>query len=82
MTPETLYSIIISAAPAVTSIIAVIGAVVSCVKKFKKVDSSLESLKTVNSAIIKENVELKEELKKVYKLHSELVEHISYKENK
>lgn len=76
---DTIYAIIISAAPALTSIIAVVSAVVSCIRKFKKVDGSLTSLQETNRAIIKENVALKKELQKVYKLHSEVVEHIAYK---
>lgn len=75
-----IQTILITAAPAVASIVSVICAVVSTIKKFKKVDSSLGDIKTSNAILVKENAELKEELKKVYKLHSELVEHIAYKE--
>ena len=77
---EQIWTLIIAAAPALTAIIGVIFAVLTGIKEFKKVDGSLVSLKQANAAIIKENQELKKEMKKVYKLHSEIVEHIHYKE--
>jgi hypothetical protein len=77
---EQIWTLIIAAAPALTSIIGVIFAVAKGIKEFRKVDGSLISLKQANAAIIKENQELKKEMKKVYKLHSEIVEHIHYKE--
>lgn len=77
---EQIWTLIIAAAPALTAIIGVIFAVAKGIKEMKKVDGSLKSLKEANAAIIKENQELKKELKQVYKLHSEIVEHIRYKE--
>lgn len=77
---ELIYAGLLSAAPALTAIIGIIFAIASGIKEFKKVDGSLESLKKQNALIIKENQELKKELKKVYKLHSEVVQHIAYKE--
>ena len=73
-----IQTLLIAAAPALTAIITVISALVTALKKFKKVDENLVTLKATNAAIMKENAELKRELKKVYKLHSELVEHIAY----
>ena len=81
MGTETIYNIIIAAAPAVTAIITTIIAIATAIKKFSQVDGSLTSIKDINTAIIKENTELKKELKKVYKMHSELVEHIAYHED-
>lgn len=78
MNIEQLYTIIIAATPAITSIIAIVAAVASAIKKFKKVDGSLDSIKSVATTLSKENAELKKELKQVYKLHSELVQHIAY----
>ena len=77
---EQIWTLIIAAAPALTAIIGVIFAVLTGIKEFRKVDGSLASLKEINAAIKKENQELKKEMKKVYKLHSEIVEHIHYKE--
>lgn len=77
---EQIWTLIIAAAPALAAIIGVIFAVAKGIKEFKKVDGSLASLKEANAAIVKENQELKKELKQVYKLHSEIVEHIRYKE--
>lgn len=74
-----IYEIIITAAPCLTAIITTICAVISGIKKFAKVDGTLVSLRETNATIIKENQELKRELKKVYKMHSEIVEHIYYK---
>lgn len=73
-----IQTLLIAAAPALTAIITVVSALVTALKKFKKVDENLVTLKATNAAIMKENAELKRELKKVYKLHSELVEHIAY----
>lgn len=75
-----IYNIVIAAAPAVTAIVTTIIAIATSIKKFKQVDGSLTSIKDINAAIIKENTELKKELKKVYKLHSEIVDHIAYHE--
>jgi hypothetical protein len=75
---EMIQTLIIAAAPAITSIIGIIAAMVTAIKKIKKVDGSLVHINAINAAIMKENAELKKELKKVYKLHSELVEHIAY----
>lgn len=77
---ELIYTGIISAAPALTAIIGIIFAIAKGIKQFKKVDGSLEALKQQNALITKENQELKLEMKKVYKLHSEIVDHIYYKE--
>ena len=77
---EQIYTLIIAAAPALTAIIGIIFAVAKGIREFKKVDGSLQFLKEANAAIIRENQELKKELKQVYKLHSEIVEHIRYKE--
>lgn len=77
---EQIWTLIIAAAPALTAIIGVIFAVLTGIKEFRKVDGSLASLREANAAIIRENQELKKEMKKVYKLHSEIVEHIRYKE--
>lgn len=73
-----IQTLLIAAAPALTAIITVVSALATAIKKFKKVDENLVTLKATNQAIMKENAELKAELKKVYKLHSELVEHIAY----
>lgn len=70
--------LLIAAAPALTAIITVVTALITAIKKIKKVDGSLVHINAINAAIMKENAELKKELKKVYKLHSELVEHIAY----
>lgn len=78
METEMIYNIVIAAAPAVTAIVTTIIAIATSIKKFKQVDGNLTSIKDINAAIIKENTELKKELKKVYKLHSELVDHIAY----
>ena len=80
METEMIYNIVIAAAPAVTAIVTTIIAIATSIKKFKQVDGNLTSIKDINAAIIKENTELKKELKKVYKLHSELVDHIAYHE--
>lgn len=77
---EQIWTLIIAAAPALTAIIGVIFSVLTGIKEFRKVDGSLQSLKEANAAIMRENQELKKELKQVYKLHSEIVEHIRYKE--
>lgn len=77
---EQIWTLIIAAAPALTAIIGIIFAVAKGIKEFRKVDGSLTSLKAANAAIMRENQELKKELKQVYKLHSEIVEHIRYKE--
>lgn len=73
-----IQTLLIVSAPALTAIITVISALVTAIKKIKKVDNSLVHINAINAAIMKENAELKKELKKVYKLHSELVEHIAY----
>lgn len=79
---EQIYTLIIAAAPAITAIIGIIFAVMTGIKQFKKVDGELGSLKDANAAIMKENIALKKELEKVYKLHSEIVQHIHYEEKK
>lgn len=73
-----IQTLLIAAAPALTAIITVVAALITAIKKIKKVDGSLVHINAINAAIVKENAELKKELKKVYKLHSELVEHIAY----
>lgn len=73
-----IQTLLIAAAPALTAIITVVAALITAIKKIKKVDGSLIHINAINAAIMKENAELKKELKKVYKLHSELVEHIAY----
>ncbi len=73
-----IQTLLIAAAPALTAIITVVAALITAIKKIKKVDGSLVHINAINTAIMKENAELKKELKKVYKLHSELVEHIAY----
>lgn len=73
-----IQTLLIAAAPALTAIITVVAALITAMKKIKKVDGSLVHINAINAAIMKENAELKKELKKVYKLHSELVEHIAY----
>ena len=73
-----IQTLLIAAAPALTAIITVVAALITAIKKIKKVDGSLVHINAINAAIMKENAELKKELKKVYKLHSELIEHIAY----
>lgn len=75
-----IYELIISCAPAVTAVASIIIAVTSVIKKITELRGEMKNLKSVVSTVNNENAQLKKELSKVYKLHSELVEHIYYKE--
>lgn len=75
---ESIYTIIISWAPAITSIIGIIVAIVSGIKKLKSIDGTLGSVQTQTNLITQENKMLKQELQKVYKMHSEIVNKVYY----
>jgi septal ring factor EnvC (AmiA/AmiB activator) len=75
-----IQDIIIASAPAITAILGIVVAVTEVRKNIKSVNGELSELKNINKCIMKENAELKKELKEVYKLHSEIVQHIRYKE--
>lgn len=76
-----IYELIIACAPSITAIISIIAAVASVIKKVTGLSGKVDNLKSVVATVTSENTALKKELEKVYKLHSELVEHIYYKEN-
>lgn len=77
----SIYELIITCAPSVTAIISIVCAVVSVVKKISSLKGEMATLKSVVSTVTAENKALKTELSKVYKLHSEIVDHIYYKES-
>ena len=79
---EQIYTLIISAAPALTAIIGIIFAVVTGIKKFNKVDGDLVAIKELYKTVAKENAELKEAMAEILKANSELVHHVKYKEKK
>lgn len=76
-----IYELIIACAPALTAVVSIIIAVTTVIAKVKKLRGELKNINTVISTINAENIALKKELARVYKLHSEIIDHIYYKED-
>lgn len=69
---QEIMNLIIAIAPALTSIIGVISAAVTMIKKVKKIDEGhskeTKALNAKMNIVLQENAELKQEIKKMVKV--------------
>lgn len=69
---QEIMNLIVAITPALTSIAGIVGAVVTMIKKVKKIDDShsqdIAALNAKMNIVLQENAELKQEIKKYTKL--------------
>ena len=69
---QEIMNLIVAITPALTSIAGIVGAVVTMIKKVKKIDDShsqdIAALNAKMNIVLQENAELKQEIKKYNKL--------------